>query len=286
MPDATILDGKAINQAWRAELDDRLAALAGRGIQPGVAVVRVGEDDGAVSYGKSLARLFERAGLPFRLEALPADTPAAAVIALLRQLGEDPVVHGIMLQEPVPDHLDADALALHIAPGKDIDGVHPLNAGRLFQGRLDGFVPATARGGMEILDRSGIELQGARAVVIGRSNIVGRPMALLLMHRHATVTVCHSRTRDLAAVCREADVLVAAVGRAGFVTPEMVKPGATVIDFGINFVDGQLCGDVQPEVAGSAGALTPTPGGTGAVTTAALLANLVDAAERVGEPQP
>jgi len=284
MPDATTLDGKAINQAWRAELNDRLAALAADEVKPGVAVVRVGDDEGAISYGKSLARLFDQAELPFRLEALPAETPEADVIALLKQLRDDPAVHGIMLQEPVPDHLDADALALHIDPRKDIDGVHPLNAGMLFQGRDSGFVPATARGGMEILDRAGIELKGARAVVIGRSNIVGRPMALLLMHRHATVTVCHSRTRDLAAVCREADVLVAAVGRAGFVTPEMVKPGATVIDFGINFVDGRLCGDVAPEVAAVAGAMTPTPGGTGAVTTAALLANLVYAASQIGKP--
>jgi len=236
-----------------------------------------------VSYGKSLAHS-SNARLPFRLTALPSDTPGRGD-RLLQQL-EANHVHGIMLQEPVPDHLDADALALHIDPRKDIDGVHPLSAGRLFQGRTDGFVPATARGGMELLDRVGIELQGRRAVVIGRSNIVGRPMALLMMHRHATVTVCHSRTQRLAEVCREADILVAAVGRAGFVTPEMVKPGATVIDFGINYVDGRLCGDLAPEVAEVAGALTPTPGGTGAVTTAALLANLLEAAERIGHPQP
>ena len=281
MADATILDGKAIAQAWRAELDDRLAALAAKDIKPGVAVVRVGDDEGAISYGKSLARLFDRLGLPFQLNELPAETSEVDVITVLQELGHDPAVHGIMLQEPVPEPLNAEALALHIDPRKDIDGVHPLNAGRLFQGRDDGFVPATARGGMEILKRSGIDLKGQRAVVIGRSNIVGRPMALLLMHQHATVTVCHSRTRDLADICRQADVLAAAVGRAGFVTHDMVQYGATVLDFGINFIDGQLCGDVAPDVATVAGAMTPTPGGTGAVTNAALLANLIDACEQM-----
>jgi methylenetetrahydrofolate dehydrogenase (NADP+)/methenyltetrahydrofolate cyclohydrolase len=278
---ARVLEGKTIAAQLRADATARVEALRARGVEPTVAVVRVGEDEAAVSYARSLERAFERAGVGFRLSALPANSDAATVTHVLHELSHDQQVHGILLQEPVPSPLDAEALALAIDPRKDIDGVHPLNAGYLFQGRTGGFVPATARGGLELLDAHGVPLQGRHAVVIGRSTIVGRPAALLLLHRHATVTLCHSRTVDLPAIARHADVLLAAVGRAGFVTPEFVKPGATVVDFGINFADGALCGDVAPEVAQVAGGLTPTPGGTGVVTTAVLLAQLVTAAENV-----
>ncbi len=277
---ATILDGRAVAAQWRGELAGRLSALAERGVQPTLAVVRVGEDPGSVSYARALVRMGEQNGAAVRLEALPADSSAVAVEGLLARLAADPQVHGIMLQEPVPAPLEAAALALAIDPRKDVDGVHPANAGLLFQGREDGFVPATALGGLALLERSGVELRGRRAVVVGRSTIVGRPLALLLLHRHATVSICHSRTADLAAATRAAEVLAVAIGRPWFITPAMVAPGAVVVDFGVNFVDGQLRGDVDPAVEAVAGALSPTPGGTGAVTNAALLANLVTAAER------
>ena len=277
---ARVLDGKACAAQLRENTAMRLALLASRGITVGVAVVRVGDDEASVLYARSLEKAFAKAGVAFRLEALAADAGESAVRERLATLGADTSVHGILLQEPVPAPLEAEALAMLIDPSKDIDGVHPLSAGRLMQGRADGFVPATALGGMLLLEREQIPLKGQRAVVIGRSNIVGRPMALLLLHRHATVTICHSRTVDLPAVAREADVLIAALGRPGFVTPDFVKPGAVVVDFGINYVDGAMRGDVDPAVAEIAGALTPTPGGTGAVTTAALLHNAVLAAER------
>lgn len=274
------LDGKAVAKTWRAELETRLAAARERGIRPGVAVVRVGEDPGSASYAQALSRMFEKLDVGFRLEVLDAATPGYAVRSLLEELSVDQGVHGILLQEPVPPPLSAAELVLAIDPVKDLDGVHPLNAGWLFQGRDDGLVPATARGGLELLRREGVELAGKRAVVIGRSNIVGRPFALLLMHEHATVTVCHSRTKQLGQVAAEADILAAAVGKPWFVDRTMVKPEATVLDFGINFVDGQLRGDVDPSVCEVAAAISPTPGGTGSMTNAALLANLLDATER------
>jgi methylenetetrahydrofolate dehydrogenase (NADP+)/methenyltetrahydrofolate cyclohydrolase len=276
-----MLDGKAVAAQLRADVDGQLAALKADGVEPAVAVVRVGDDEASAGYARSLERPFERAGVGFRLELLPENASPDQVQALLLALSADPAVHGIMLQEPVPAPHDAEALALAIDPRKDIDGVNPLNAGKLFQGRPDGFIPATALGGIVLLEREGVELAGRHAVVIGRSPIVGRPMALLLLHRHATVTVCHSRTVDLPAIARQADLVVAAVGRAGFVTPDMVKPGATVLDFGTNYVDGRLLGDVDPAVAEVAGAMSPTPGGTGAVTTVALLANTVQAARAI-----
>mgnify|MGYP000855926228 CR=1 FL=1 len=278
---ARVLDGKACAAQLRETVAQRLAALSDRGVTVGVAVVYVGDDPASGSYVRSLERVFTKAGVSVRVELLPADTSAEAVRDLLLSLSADPTIHGIMLQEPVPDQLDAEALALCIDPAKDIDGVHPENAGKLFQGRSDGFVPATAQGGIMLLEREGVELSGQRAVVVGRSTIVGRPMALLLLHRHATVTICHSRTRDLAALCREADVLAVGIGRAGFITPDMVKPGAVVVDFGTNFVGDKMLGDVDPAVADVASALSPTPGGTGAVTTAVLLHNAVTAAERL-----
>jgi methylenetetrahydrofolate dehydrogenase (NADP+)/methenyltetrahydrofolate cyclohydrolase len=278
---AKLMDGRRLSTDLRAQAQRRVAALAARGVQVTVSVVRVGDDPASAGYARSLAKTFGTAGAALTEEVLPADAPAAAVGARLAALSADPRVHGIMLQEPVPAGLDAAQLVLALAPEKDIDGVHPLNAGRLFQGRPDGLVPATALGGLLLLEQEGLPLAGARAVVIGRSAIVGRPLALLLLHRHATVTICHTRTRDLAAVAREADLLAVAVGRAGFVTTEFVAPGATVLDFGTNYLDGRVLGDVDPAVAEVAGALSPTPGGTGAVTTAVLLHNAVLAAERL-----
>ncbi|MCC7492487.1 MAG: bifunctional 5,10-methylenetetrahydrofolate dehydrogenase/5,10-methenyltetrahydrofolate cyclohydrolase [Fimbriimonadaceae bacterium] len=272
------LDGKVVGQAWRTELEARVAAFRASGLVPTLAVVRVGDDPSSVTYGRSLQRIFERAGCGFQLHELPGDAPAARVTACLADLNADPAVHGIMLQEPVPAPLDASALALHLSPAKDVDGVHPVNAGALFHDRAGAMVPATALGGLLLLQRSGVELAGRRAVVVGRSPIVGRPLAMLLLHQHATVTIAHSRTRDLPAVCRQADLLAVAVGRPHFVQPDWVQPGAVVIDFGVNYQGETICGDVDPAVESVAGALSPTPGGTGAVTTAALLHNLLQAA--------
>lgn len=275
---AMILDGREVARQIREELSAQVAALAAQGVTPHAAVVRVGSDEGSVGYAKSLARTFAQAGLTLTVHELPADAPADEVSALLRTLSAAPDVHGVMLQEPLPAPLLADELVLAIDPSKDVDGVHPYNAGKLFQGRADGFVPATAAGGIEILARAGIAIEGCRAMVVGRSRIVGRPLALLLLARHATVTVAHTRTRDLPALAREADLLAVAAGRPWLVTPEWVKPGATVLDFGTNYIAGEMRGDVAPEVAEVAGALTPTPGGTGPVTTAMLLRAVVAAA--------
>lgn len=277
---ARLLDGKACAAHLREATAGRLAALAARGVQVRVGLLQIGADPASSSYVASLQRAFDRAGIAADLVELPADAAAAAATAQLDAWAADPAVHGVMLQLPLPAGWAAEPLIAHVPPAKDLDGVHPYNAGLLFAGRDDGFVPATALGGLLLLQREGVELAGARAVVVGRSAIVGRPMALLLLHQHATVTIAHSRTHDLPALCREADLLAVAVGRAGFVQPDWVRPGATVLDFGTNYTDGQLRGDVDPAVAEVAGALSPTPGGTGAVTTAVLLSNAVLAAER------
>jgi methylenetetrahydrofolate dehydrogenase (NADP+)/methenyltetrahydrofolate cyclohydrolase len=204
------------------------------------------------------------------------------VVALVRRLSSDPSVHGIMVQEPLPKQVSSEAVLSVLDPGKDVDGVHPINAGRLVQGEGLYFVPATPAGGMEILKRNGVQLKGKRAVVVGRSNIVGKPMAFLLLHQHATVTICHSRTVDLAGVCREADVLCAAVGKAQMIKGDWVKPGAVVIDFGVNFADGKMVGDVDYAAAAEvAGAITPVPGGTGPMTNIMLMLNVLEAAKRV-----
>lgn len=278
---AKTLTGKPVAEAIAARDQALYAELRERGVTPSLAVLRVGEDPGSVSYARSLERSCERFGFGFRSLALPADTTAEAVAAAVEILNQDVEIHGIMLQEPLPEPLVAEPLRAAIDPAKDVDGVHHANAGLLFQGSEQALVPATALGGVALLDHYEVPLRGARVVVIGRSLLVGRPLALLLLHRHATVTVCHSRTVDLPAVAREADVLAVAIGRPHYVTPAFVKAGAVVLDFGVNFVAVEMVGDVAPEVAETAGALTPTPGGTGAVTTAMLRHNVLLAASRL-----
>lgn len=282
---ATILDGKPVAAAIREEISAEAEALRqGAGVTPTLAMFRVGEDEALLSHARSVRRSFEKAGFGFQEHALPAETAMSDVLAALRRLNADRDVHGILIQEPLPDHVDQTALLDILDPLKDVDGVTPLNAGRLAQQRGHYHVASTPAGGMAILDFYQIPLKGRRAVVVGRSDIVGKPMALLLLHRHATVTIAHSRTQPLADVCREADILVAAVGRARLIAGGMVKPGATVIDFGINFVDGQLVGDVAyDEAVEAAGAITPVPGGTGPVTGAVLLRNTLQAARWLAE---
>jgi methylenetetrahydrofolate dehydrogenase (NADP+) / methenyltetrahydrofolate cyclohydrolase len=278
--DARVLDGRAIAGELAASLAERASALRGRGVVPVLATVGIGEDPAALSYDRVLRRGAGRVGVDFRGDPLPSGSGAERVAERLRGLSADPSVHGVMLHSPLPAGLDHAELAASIAPGKDVDGAGPASAARLLLGR-PGFVPATAAAVLEILGRAGVPLEGARAVVVGRSLVVGKPAALLLLAANATVTVCHSRTRGLAGIAAEADVLVVAAGRPRLIGPEAVKPGATVVDVGTTSTEGGMVGDVDFEaVARVAGAITPVPGGVGPVTTMSLLRQTLDAAER------
>jgi methylenetetrahydrofolate dehydrogenase (NADP+)/methenyltetrahydrofolate cyclohydrolase len=279
---ATILDGKALAQELRAGAKDEIAALADSlGRAPMLAVVQVEGDAASSRYVRSLEKLCAAAGAGFRLDLLPADVAQQALLDTIGGLNADPAVDGILLQLPLPGHLDQSSAVLAIDHRKDVDGVHPINAGLLAQGRA-ALIPNTPAGGMALLRRYEVELRGKRAAVVGRSAIVGRPMALLLLQADATVTICHSRTPDLGAVLRECDVVCVAAGRPGLVTAEMIKPGAVVVDFGTNVSEsGGLVGDVDFDgVSAVAGAITPVPGGTGPVTNAILLRNLITAARQ------
>jgi methylenetetrahydrofolate dehydrogenase (NADP+)/methenyltetrahydrofolate cyclohydrolase len=278
--DARVLDGRAIAGELAASLAERASALRGRGVVPVLATVGIGEDPAALSYDRVLRRGAGRVGVDFRGDPLPSGSGAERVAERLRGLSADPSVHGVMLHSPLPAGFDHAELAASIAPGKDVDGAGPASAARLLFGR-PGFVPATAAAVLEILGRAGVPLEGARAVVVGRSLVVGKPAALLLLAANATVTVCHSRTRGLAGIAAEADVLVVAAGRPTLIGPEAVKPGATVVDVGTTSTEGGMVGDVDFEaVARVAGAITPVPGGVGPVTTMSLLRQTLDAAER------
>ena len=279
---AQLLDGKALAKDMRGELDAEVAAFKSEfGFTPKMVVVRAGEDPASVSYAGMIEKTCAKRGIDFALHVLPGSASQDEVVALVGKLSADDSVNGIMIQEPLPKGIEAGAVIAALSPTKDVDGVHPVNAGLLMEGKGDYFAPATPSGGMEILRRYDVALKGANAVVVGRSNIVGKPMALLMLHQHATVTICHSRTVDLGAVTREADVLVAAVGKAKIITGDMVKPGAVVIDFGVNFDDGQMVGDVDFESAQAvAGMITPVPGGTGPMTNILLMKNVLEAARR------
>jgi methylenetetrahydrofolate dehydrogenase (NADP+)/methenyltetrahydrofolate cyclohydrolase len=277
---ATLLDGKRVAQDVLAQLTSRVQALGARGIVPRLTVVRVGEDPASKVYIRAKIRACEQAGISGDEIELPADTPQEQVLECLDRLNANPSVHGILVQLPLPSTLDAHAVAAHIAPHKDVDGLHVRNLGRLVQGTAK-LLPCTPAGVLRLLDAYTIRVRGEHAVVLGRSEIVGKPMALLLLQRDATVTVCHSKTADLASFTRSADILVVAIGRAELVTGSMVKPGATVIDVGMNRLpDGRLVGDVDAaSVAQRAAYLTPVPGGVGPMTVAMLIENTVEAAE-------
>jgi methylenetetrahydrofolate dehydrogenase (NADP+)/methenyltetrahydrofolate cyclohydrolase len=302
---AKLLQGKPVAEAIKAEVAAEVAELIEKhGVRPGLAVVRVGEDPASAVYVASKVRSSEEVGLRSRHHHLPAETPHDEVLALVEQLNADDNIDGILVQLPLPKHIDETAILDAIDPAKDVDGFHPVNVGRLSQGR-DALVPCTPAGVIEILKRAGIEIAGKNAVVLGRSNIVGKPMAALLLQENATVTICHSRTKDLADVTNRAEILVAAIGRAGFVCGEHVREGAVVIDVGINqvtdrsrvpelFADDDiekrlaaiekrgftLCGDVgQREVLEKAAYYTPVPGGVGLLTVAMLMKNTVKAAK-------
>jgi methylenetetrahydrofolate dehydrogenase (NADP+)/methenyltetrahydrofolate cyclohydrolase len=273
---ARLLDGKAIGARLRAGLAERIATLSFR---PGLRVVRVGDDPASVVYVRSKDRAAKEAGYDSETILLPETVAESELLAVVRRLNADPAVDGILVQLPLPKHIDPQKVLEAVDPAKDVDGFHPVNAGRLAAG-LPGLVPCTPKGVMHLLAEAGVTLSGARAVVLGRSAIVGRPMAALLLAADATVTMLHSRSRDIAEECRRAEVLVAAVGRAGMVKGDWVAPGAVVVDVGINRLpDGKLTGDVEFEAARErAGWITPVPGGVGPMTIACLLENTLEAA--------
>jgi methylenetetrahydrofolate dehydrogenase (NADP+)/methenyltetrahydrofolate cyclohydrolase len=278
---AQLIDGNALARKIRAEVAGRTAALKAQGIQPALSVILVGEDPASQVYTRHKVNDSTETGLQATLERYPASMPEAELLARIDTLNRDPAVHGILVQLPLPKHMDTSKVIEAIAPQKDVDGFHVANAGALMVGR-PGFWPCTPFGCMKMLESIGYDLKGKHAVVIGRSNIVGKPMAMMLLGKNATVTICHSATRDLKAMTLQADVVVAAVGRRNVLTADMVKPGAVVIDVGMNRNDaGKLCGDVDFDgVRQVAGWITPVPGGVGPMTRAMLLVNTLEAAER------
>ena len=280
---ATIIDGKAVSQSIRGRLKERVSALAQRGVQVGLAVVLVGDDPASAIYVRNKERACKQLGIVSYAHRLGADTSEADLLALVAQLNADPRVHGILVQLPLPKQIDEGKVIAAIDPKKDVDGFHVVSAGSLMVG-APGFVACTPMGCMRLIESLGVDVTGMHAVVVGRSNIVGKPAAMLLLQKNCTVTVCHSRTRNLGEITRQADLLVVAIGRADFITADMVKPGAIVIDVGMNRVgEKKVTGDVDfAGVSAVAGAITPVPGGVGPMTITMLMENTVLAAERHG----
>lgn len=276
---ATVIDGKGLAAKMRAEAAKDVAALKRAGVNPGLAVVLVGDDQASATYVRSKLRDCEECGIASFDYKLPADASQDEILQLVRNLNDDPKITGILVQMPLPSHLDAEEIIEAISPLKDVDGFHPTSLGRLVRG-LPGFRPCTPAGIMVMLDEYNIELAGKNAVIVGRSSIVGKPMAHMLLERDATISVAHSRTRNLDEICRSADILVVACGIARLVKGDWVRPGATVIDVGMDRdEDGRLCGDVDyDDVFNVAGAITPVPGGVGPMTRAMLMSNVVTAA--------
>jgi methylenetetrahydrofolate dehydrogenase (NADP+)/methenyltetrahydrofolate cyclohydrolase len=293
---AKLIDGTAIARAMRAELGAEIAALKQRGVTPGLAAVLVGENPASATYVRMKGKACDEAGLHHETLSHSADMSEADLLAVVDRLNADPKIHGILVQLPLPKHIAANRVLLRIDPRKDVDGFHPENVGKVSTGDPSGFRPATPFGVQQLLLRSGVDTTGAHAVIVGRSNIVGRPMAALLLQDgpggNATVTVCHSRTRNISSVTREADILIVAMGKPEFVTGEMVRPGAVVIDVGVNRVSDptakqgyRLVGDVKfAEAAEVASAITPVPGGVGPMTITMLLVNTVQAARQWALP--
>ncbi|RMX00484.1 bifunctional methylenetetrahydrofolate dehydrogenase/methenyltetrahydrofolate cyclohydrolase FolD [Allofranklinella schreckenbergeri] len=279
---AQIIDGLALSRKLRSAFAQQVQTLTAAGKRPGLAVILVGENPASQVYVRNKIKACEETGIHSVLEQHPASITQAELLARIAALNNDPAIHGILVQLPLPEHIDADAVIEAISPAKDVDGFHISSAGALMTGLAGGFWPCTPHGCLKMLDDIGYELRGKHAVVVGRSNIVGKPMAMMLLARSATVTICHSATPDLAAMTRQADVLVAAVGREKLITADMVKPGAVVIDVGMNRnAEGKLCGDVDFEaVKEVASWITPVPGGVGPMTITMLLANTIESAQR------
>ena len=276
---AQIIDGKKISSEMRAEISEEVKALAQQGVVPGLAVIIVGEDPASKVYVRNKGRACAEVGIYSEIIEMPESTSETELLAKIAELNARPEINGILVQLPLPRHINESAVIAAISPDKDVDAFSEVNVGKIMIGDFR-FLPCTPAGVMELLRRSGIEIEGKNAVVVGRSNIVGKPQAMLLLHANATVTVCHSRTRNLAEICRGADILVVAIGKADFITADMVKPGAVVIDVGMNRrPDGKLTGDVDyAAVSEVAGYITPVPGGVGPMTITMLLRNTVTAA--------
>lgn len=280
---AQLIDGKALALRIRERIAKDVVDLHARsGLRPGLATFLVGEDPASAVYVRNKQKACDAAGIVVEDHKLPATTSQEELLALIRKANDDPKIHGILVQLPLPRQIDSAAILQAVSPRKDADGFHPFNMGQLVQGQ-PGFIPCTPHGVIKMIESTGVPIEGKRAVIVGRSNIVGKPAALLLMHRNATVTVCHSRTRDLDEVCRSAEILVVAIGRPKFVTGDMVGPGAVVIDVGVNRLqDGTLAGDVDFEPAREKAAwISPVPGGVGPMTIAMLLDNTLESAKRV-----
>lgn len=273
------MDGKMVSAKVRGSILEEVNKLKEQGVRPGLAVMIVGEDPASQVYVRNKERACEECGFYSEKYALPEETTQEQLLELIEELNHNPRIDGILCQLPVPKHIDDQAIIDAISPEKDVDAFHPVNVGKIMVGNFD-FLPCTPAGVMQLLEEYGIDPQGKNCVVIGRSNIVGKPMSMLLLHKHGTVTICHSRTKNLKEVCAQADILVAAVGKADFVTADMVKEGATVIDVGMNRKDGKLCGDVCfDEVNEKAAYLTPVPGGVGPMTITMLMKNTLKAAK-------
>ena len=277
---ATLLSGKTVSARIKENLKKEIEELKAKGILPGLAVIIVGEDPASKVYVGRKEAMCQELGMHSEKFALPEETTQEELVALVEKLNNDDKVHGILVQLPLPKHLDEKAVINTISPEKDVDAFHPVNVGKIMIGDYD-FVPCTPAGIMELIHESGVEVEGKTCVVVGRSNIVGKPMSMLLLHKNGTVTTCHSRTKNISEITKTADILVAAVGRANFITEDMVKPGAVVIDVGMNRLsDGRLVGDVDFEnVEKIAGAITPVPGGVGPMTIAMLMQNTFTAAK-------
>ena len=276
---AVRMDGKALSAKVRSSILAETEELKKKGLTPGLAVIIVGNDPASEIYVRNKEKACAECGFYSEKYALPAETSQEELLGLIGQLNQSPQISGILCQLPVPGHISEEAVINAIDPKKDVDAFHPVNVGKIMVGNFD-FVPCTPAGVMELIDEYQIDPKGKECVVVGRSNIVGKPMAMLLLHRHGTVTMCHSRTQHLDEVCRRADILVAAVGKAGFITPDMVKDGAVVIDVGINRnAEGKVCGDVDPAVMEKASYMTPVPGGAGPMTITMLMKNTLKAAK-------
>ncbi|HJC13376.1 bifunctional methylenetetrahydrofolate dehydrogenase/methenyltetrahydrofolate cyclohydrolase FolD [Agathobaculum sp.] len=276
---AVRMDGKALSAKVRSSILAETEELKKKGVTPGLAVIIVGNDPASEIYVRNKEKACAECGFYSEKYALPAETSQEELLGLIDQLNHSPQISGILCQLPVPDHISEEAVINAIDPKKDVDAFHPVNVGKIMVGNFD-FVPCTPAGVMELLDEYQIDIKGKECVVVGRSNIVGKPMSMLLLHRHGTVTMCHSRTQHLDEVCRRADILVAAVGKAGFITPDMVKDGAVVIDVGINRnAEGKVCGDVDAAVMEKASYMTPVPGGAGPMTITMLMKNTLKAAK-------
>ena len=277
---ANIMDGKAVARNIREGLKEEVEGLKKKGIHPGLAVVLVGENPASMVYVKNKGEACRSAGIYSEEHKLPAETKEADLLGLINQLNKDPRIHGILVQLPLPAHINKDRILASVSPEKDVDGFHEINMGRLLIGQ-EGLVPCTPLGIMQLLEHYHIPVEGRFAVVVGRSNIVGKPVAMMLLQRNATVTICHTRTKNMGEVCRMADILIAAAGRPGMITADMIREGAVVVDVGINRLDtGKLTGDVDFESASKrAGWITPVPGGVGPMTIAMLLYNTVKAAK-------